>query len=139
LATRRHVAAAEPVGQAVAAQATATSRSAVSRRFIAATKTALAELLARDLAPLDVKVLMVDGEHLAEHLFHEVSMGALIKTAMTLGAVVARGHGSSPSDNNAFQRASAVFDTLQADCVTCSRQSSGEHATDLARSPVWQQ
>ncbi len=52
LATRRHVKAGEPVGQAVAEQATATSRSAVSRRFIAATKTALAELLARDLAPL---------------------------------------------------------------------------------------
>ena len=68
LATRRHVAAAEPVGQAVTEQATATGRSAVSRRFIAATKTALAELLARDLAPLDIKVLMVDGEHLAEHL-----------------------------------------------------------------------
>jgi putative transposase len=68
LATRRHVAAGEPVGQEVTAQATATSRSAVSRRFIAATKTALGQLLHRDLAPLDVKVLMVDGEHLAEHL-----------------------------------------------------------------------
>src|SRR2546421_557010 len=68
LATRRHVAAGEPVGQEVTAQATAISRSAVSRRFIAATKTALAQLLHRDLAPLDVKVLMVDGEHLAEHL-----------------------------------------------------------------------
>jgi hypothetical protein len=68
LATRRHVKAGEPVGQAVQEQARATSRSAVSRRFIAATKTALAELLARDLAPLDIKVLMVDGEHLAEHL-----------------------------------------------------------------------
>jgi putative transposase len=68
LATRRHVAAGEPVGAALAEQATATGRSAVSRRFIAATKTALAELLNRDLAPLDIKVLMVDGEHLAEHL-----------------------------------------------------------------------
>ncbi len=68
LATRRHVAAAEPVGAVVAQQAMAISRSAVSRRFIAATKTALAELLARDLAPLHVKVLMVDGEHLADHL-----------------------------------------------------------------------
>jgi transposase-like protein len=68
LATRRHVAAGEPVGAAVQEQATSTSRSAVSRRFIAATKTALAELLARDLTPLDIKVLMVDGEHLAEHL-----------------------------------------------------------------------
>jgi transposase-like protein len=68
LATRRHVAAGEPVGAAVQEQATATSRSAVSRRFIAATKTALADLLARDLTPLNIKVLMVDGEHLAEHL-----------------------------------------------------------------------
>jgi putative transposase len=67
LATRRHVQAAEPVGSEVAEQATATSRSAVSRRFVAQTKTALAELLARDLTALDIKVLMVDGEHLAEH------------------------------------------------------------------------
>src|SRR5947207_1889117 len=68
LATRRHTAAGEPVGQQVQQQATATSRSAVSRRFITATKTALAELLARDLTDLHIKVLMVDGEHLAEHL-----------------------------------------------------------------------
>jgi hypothetical protein len=68
LATRRHVAAAEPVGQAVAQAATATSRSAISRRFIAATKTALAELLDRDLSTMNIKVLMVDGEHVAEHL-----------------------------------------------------------------------
>jgi putative transposase len=67
LATRRHTAAAEPVGSDVLEQATATSRSAVSRRFVAQTKTALAELLARDLSGLDVKVLMVDGEHIAEH------------------------------------------------------------------------
>ncbi len=67
LATRRHVAAAEPVGQAVQEAASATSRSAVSRRFIAQTKTALGELLARDLSTLDIKVLMIDGEHIAEH------------------------------------------------------------------------
>jgi transposase-like protein len=67
LATRRHVAAAEPVGAEVQASASATSRSAISRRFVAATKTALAELLARDLSTLDIKVLMVDGEHIAEH------------------------------------------------------------------------
>jgi putative transposase len=67
LATRRHTAAAEPVGSDVAEQATATSRSAVSRRFVAQTKTALAELLARDLGGLDIKALMVDGEHIAEH------------------------------------------------------------------------
>jgi putative transposase len=68
LATRRHVKAGEPVGQAVQEQARSTSRSAVSRRFIAATKTALAQLLARDLSGMDIKVLMLDGEHLADHL-----------------------------------------------------------------------
>jgi len=67
LATRRHPAAAEPVGTRVQAQASATSRSAVSRRFVAQTKTALADLLARDLTGLDVRVLMIDGEHIAEH------------------------------------------------------------------------
>jgi transposase-like protein len=67
LATRRHTAAAEPVGAEVQASASATSRSAVSRRVIAQTKTALAELLARDLADLDIRVLMIDGEHIAEH------------------------------------------------------------------------
>ena len=67
LATRRHPAAAEPVGTRVQAQASATSRSAVSRRFVAQTKTALADLLARDLTGLDVRALMIDGEHIAEH------------------------------------------------------------------------
>jgi putative transposase len=67
LATRRHTAAAEPVGADIEQAATATSRSAISRRFIAQTKTALAELLARDLSGLDIKVLMIDGEHIAEH------------------------------------------------------------------------
>jgi len=67
LATRRHTAAAEPVGAEVERAASATSRSAISRRFVAQTKTALAELLARDLGPLDIKVLMIDGEHIAEH------------------------------------------------------------------------
>jgi hypothetical protein len=66
LATRRHTAAAEPVGHDVEETASATSRSAVSRRFVAQTKTALAHLLARDLTALDVKVLMIDGEHISD-------------------------------------------------------------------------
>jgi transposase-like protein len=66
VATRRHARASEPVGAAVQETATSTSRSAISRRFVASTRTALAELLSRDLSGLDVKVLMVDGEHLAE-------------------------------------------------------------------------
>jgi transposase-like protein len=67
LATRRHTAAAEPVGRDVEDAASATSRSAVSRRFVAQTRTALAELLARDLSGLDVTVLMIDGEHISDH------------------------------------------------------------------------
>jgi putative transposase len=66
VASRRQVQVGEPVGATVAAAATGTSRSAISRRFVAQTRTALAELLSRDLSGLDVKVLMVDGEHLAD-------------------------------------------------------------------------
>jgi putative transposase len=66
VATRRHARTAEPVGGQVAAAATSTSRSVISRRFVASTRTALTELLSRDLSMLDIKVLMVDGEHLAE-------------------------------------------------------------------------
>lgn len=46
VATRRHRAVGEPVGDQVTATATATSRSAVSRRFKAATTRALGELMA---------------------------------------------------------------------------------------------
>jgi putative transposase len=66
VATRRHVRAGEPVGTQVVEQAKSTSRSAISRRFVKQTETALAELMARDLADEDIKVLMLDGEHMAE-------------------------------------------------------------------------
>ena len=66
LATRRHRAANEPFGAAVEAEAASTSRSSVSRRFIAGTARALEELMGRDLAELDVVALMVDGVHFAE-------------------------------------------------------------------------
>src|SRR6476646_4054306 len=66
VATRRHARTAEPVGTLVDKQAKSTSRSAISRRFVRQTETALAELMSRDLSGLDIKVLMVDGEHMAE-------------------------------------------------------------------------
>jgi putative transposase len=66
VATRRHARIAEPVGKAVSAGARSTGRSAVSRQFVKQTETALAELLARDLSGKDIKVLMLDGEHLAD-------------------------------------------------------------------------
>jgi putative transposase len=67
LATRRHRVAGEPVGAAIQATARATSKSAVSRRFVAQTAKALEELLGRDLSDLKVAVLMVDGICIAEH------------------------------------------------------------------------
>jgi transposase-like protein len=65
---RRWHAGLEPVGEAVTATARATSRSAVSRRFVRATETALAELLAADLSGLDLVAVMIDGVHFAGHL-----------------------------------------------------------------------
>jgi putative transposase len=61
VATRRHVDVAEPVGEELQARSKSTSKSAVSRRFVAATTQALGELMARNLADLDVAVLMIDG------------------------------------------------------------------------------
>jgi len=66
VATRRHTRTAEPVGEQVTSTQKSTSKSAISRRFVKQTETALAELMARDLAGEDITVLMLDGEHLAE-------------------------------------------------------------------------
>ena len=67
LSTRRYPAGLEPVGIGVEQAATGTSKSAVSRRFVARTEHALAELLAADLSGLDLVGLMVDGIRVAEH------------------------------------------------------------------------
>jgi putative transposase len=67
LSTRRYSVGLEPVGARVQQAAASTSRSAVSRRFVAATETALAQLLAQDLSTLDLVGLMIDGVHFGEH------------------------------------------------------------------------
>ncbi|HET9198277.1 MAG TPA: IS256 family transposase [Solirubrobacterales bacterium] len=67
LSTRRYQVGLEPVGSAVEQAATGTSKSAVSRRFVAATEHALGELLAANLSGLDLVALMVDGVKVAEH------------------------------------------------------------------------
>jgi putative transposase len=68
LSTRRYPVGLEPVGQRVEASARSTSKSAVSRRFVAATETALAGLLAAPLDELDLVALLIDGVHFGEHL-----------------------------------------------------------------------
>ena len=66
LSTRRYPVGLEPVGPSITETSTATSKSAVSRRFVAMTETALAELLSQDLSGLDLVALMIDGVHYAE-------------------------------------------------------------------------
>jgi putative transposase len=68
VSTRRYPAALEPVGEQVGRDAKATSKSAVSRKFVAMTETALADLLAADLSGLDLVAIMIDGVHFADHL-----------------------------------------------------------------------
>ena len=67
LSTRHYPVGLEPVGEHVEATSSATSKSAVSRRFVRATETALTELLTADLSGLDLVALMIDGVHYAEH------------------------------------------------------------------------
>jgi hypothetical protein len=77
LSTRRYTAGLEPVGEQVDAQACGTSKSAVSRRFVAATAERLAELLARRLDQERWLVVFLDGFGMGEHLL----VGALGVTA----------------------------------------------------------
>jgi putative transposase len=64
VATRRHVDVADPVG----VEGKALSKSAVSRRFKAATEAAMGDLLARDLSDLETAVLMIDGLSVADQM-----------------------------------------------------------------------
>jgi transposase-like protein len=68
ISTRGWRAGLEPVGEQAERAASATSKSAVSRRFVKATETALTDLLARPLAELDLVALMLDGVHFGEHV-----------------------------------------------------------------------
>jgi len=68
VSTRRYRVALKPVGQQVSEESTSTSKSAVSRKFVAMTEHALADLLAADLSDVDLVALMVDGVHFADHL-----------------------------------------------------------------------
>lgn len=77
LSTRRYGAALEPVGADVEARATGTSRSALSRRFVAATTRRLAELLSRPLDEQRFLVVYLDGFRMGGHLL----VGALGVTA----------------------------------------------------------
>jgi transposase-like protein len=87
LSTRRYPIGLEPVGQAVETRSSGKSRSAVSRRFVERTETALAELLSAPLGELDLVALMVDGVHFADHVC-VVAMGIDVTGAKHPLAVV---------------------------------------------------
>ncbi|MFH1329294.1 MAG: IS256 family transposase [Actinomycetota bacterium] len=67
LSTRRYGAALEPVGDATVERSSATSKSAVSRRFVTATTDRLGELMGRRLDAERWPVVFVDGFGFAEH------------------------------------------------------------------------
>jgi transposase-like protein len=67
LSTRRYAASLEPVGATVEEDACATSRSAVSRRFRAATTARLADFRATDLSDRDWLICFIDGFDFAAH------------------------------------------------------------------------
>jgi len=65
ISTRQYPAGLEPIGADVPARGT--SRSAVSRRFVAGTAAKLAALRARDLSALRLLALFIDGIQIADH------------------------------------------------------------------------
>jgi putative transposase len=67
LSSRRYGHGLEPAGTQVEQAAASTSKSAVSRRFVTATETALSELMSRRLDDLDLVAFMADGVHFGEH------------------------------------------------------------------------
>jgi putative transposase len=68
ISTRTYPVALEPIGETVERSATSTSKSAVSRRFVAATAERLAELCARPLDEVRWPIVMLGGVHLGEQL-----------------------------------------------------------------------
>jgi putative transposase len=67
VSTRRFVRTQEPVGEQVEAQARSTSKSGVSRTFVARTAQTLKELMSRRLDDVRLAVLMLDGVVLKDH------------------------------------------------------------------------
>lgn len=66
VSTRKDGRSLEPVPADVKARGT--SKSAVSRRFVAATEAQMDKWLGRDLSGIDLAVLMLDGVHVQEHV-----------------------------------------------------------------------
>lgn len=66
VSTRNYARSIEPAPPHVSTRGT--SKSAVSRRFVAATREKLSEMMSRDLSGLAICATMIDGIHIGEHL-----------------------------------------------------------------------
>lgn len=66
VSTRKYERSLEPMPESI--EASGTSKSSVSRRFIRGTQRKLDELLGRDLSSLRLAVIMIDGIHFADHV-----------------------------------------------------------------------
>ena len=73
VSTRSYARSLEPVPDELVTRGT--SRSAVSRRFVAATEKQMAEWLGRDLSAIDLVVLMIDGVYVGEDHVLLVALG----------------------------------------------------------------
>jgi transposase-like protein len=73
VSTRSYVRSLEPVPDELVTRGT--SRSAVSRRFVAATEKQMAEWLGRDLSAIDLVVLMIDGVYVGDDHVLLVALG----------------------------------------------------------------
>lgn len=66
VSTRKYVRSIEPAPPGFKTRGT--SKSAVSRRFVASTREKLGEMMSRDLGKIALCAIMIDGIHIAEHL-----------------------------------------------------------------------
>jgi putative transposase len=66
VSTRKYVRSIEPAPPGCKTRGT--SKSAVSRRFVASTREKLGEMMSRDLGKIALCAIMIDGIHVAEHL-----------------------------------------------------------------------
>jgi transposase-like protein len=66
VSTRKYVRSIEPAPSCFTTRGT--SKSAVSRRFVASTREKLGEMMSRDLGKIALCAIMIDGIHVAEHL-----------------------------------------------------------------------
>jgi transposase-like protein len=151
VSTRRFSRTQEPVGAQVADAERSTSKSAVSREFVARTTENLAALMARRLDDVRLAVLMLDGIELKGHtnivalgittegvkvalgLWEGSTENAAVATAL-LADLVARGLDTAQGVLVVIDGAKA----LRKASATCSASGRRSSAASVTRSAMWQ-